>query len=234
MKAKAAQSSDRNNIVALNASSSIVEKSTLDIINESRKLFAQGGSSKISDELTNLAKKLLLEYRQITTLSSKDTHDEPVSLANQSEMFNELHQLLFAIIEKFNSIKLTNDLDKALFVQLQLISRTLKQLSAIESLKPNEIMENLNTIIDSVNKLKVGINSMVPKTRDRDWQMKLKVLGEAFSIYTIVLRLSASAHVLQIPIAGELQLVSKVGAIAKLCETFFTDLYQLRAVSQAE
>lgn len=232
MKLKATQCSDKGTVVALNASSNIVEKSTLDIINESRKSFAQGGGPKISDELTNLAKKLVLEYRQISSLASKDSSEGILSLAEQSKVFNDYHEALLSLIEKFNSITLSNDLDKALFVQLQLISRTLKQLSAIESLQSVDIMENLNTLIDCFNKVKVGVNSMVPKTRDREWQTRLKVLGETFSLYTIILRLSASAHVLSLPISGELQLSTMVGSVSSLCESFFSDLFQLRSSSE--
>ena len=72
LKAKSARTTSQRIRNALSASCELIEQNTLDIINEARTIAALGGKGAVG-LLTSVAKKLLLEYRNVNELAKADS-----------------------------------------------------------------------------------------------------------------------------------------------------------------
>lgn len=227
LKAAQSRSVSENIQVSLGASISIIERSTLELINDGKKTWAQGIPP--SDDMHNLTKKILLEFRQVASVLSKEIPANNLSLADQAQAFRNLNQTAVAIVERLNEANFPNDLDKALVVQMRLITRTLSELSGIEQLPLYKVIGAAQTVVDCLKKVKIGITSMEAKSRDQSLNRKLKIWGETLQHYMFLARLAASGHVLGLPLTAEIPLSTCVQATTAHCIAFFENLLQLRA-----
>merc|ERR1712137_1451582 len=225
VKARAAQNSNENIRVSLNASASIIERSTLELINECKKLWASG--SKPDDDTNTLAKKVLLEFRQINNTMQRASKETSFTKAEQGERFSQLTDSVSEIVQQLMDIEFTSDLDKALVLQMRLIGRKLENLITLENLDSKSIMSVTQEIGDTLKKIRVGMNAMEKKSRDDVLNRRMKIWAESLLNYMIVLRLSVCSLVMELPAEGELQLCEKMAGVVSQCSEFYQFLIEL-------
>ena len=227
IKTRASQSCVKNVRVGLNASASIIERTTLELINECKKLWAQG--LKPNEDTNNLAKKILLEYRQVNNNLQKPSSQTNHSLTEQGDQFNQLAGSVSEIIQQLSEINFSSDLDKALVLQMKLIGRKLENLDSIDSMEGKTIISIANEIVEALKKIRVGMAAMEKKSRDQALNRRLKVWAESLLNFMLAIRLSVSSLLLKLPIEGELQLSVKVDGAVVQCSEFYQFLIELRS-----
>ena len=227
VKSKAAQCTNENVRMSLNTSSSILERSTLELINECKKLWASG--SKPDDDTNTLAKKVLLEFRQINNTLLRAAKETNFSAEEQGERFNTMATSVSDIVQQLMEIEFTSDLDKALVLQMRLIGRKVENLTSFPSLDDKSVMSIVQELGDTLKKIRVGMGAMEKKSRDKALNRKLKVWAEALLNYMLALRLSGCATVLKLPAEREMQLSVKLDGAVIQCAEFYQFLIELRA-----
>ena len=226
VRSRAVQTPVEQTQVALVASASIIERSALELINEAKKNWAQG--NKQSDDVSTLAKKLLLEFRQIGNAIEKETPPTNFTKAEQSSQLKQYVEDLSLLLEQLSSTTFTTDLDKALIIQIKLISKKIEEISDLTSVEPATLLTAIQTIAESLKKIRVGIQSIITKSRDFSLNRKLRIWAESILAFTFVIRLSAAAHLLDIPLAKELQLSVRFKNVVAVNKEFYEQLAQLR------
>jgi len=226
VKSKAAQCAHENIRVSLNTSASIIERSTLELINEC-KLWASG--SKPDDDTNTLAKKVLLEFRQINNTLLRASKETSFTPEEQGERFNTMANSVSEIVQQLADIEFSSDLDKALVLQMRLIGRKVESLVSIATLDDKSVMSVIQEVADTLKKIRVGMGAMEKKSRDKALNRKLKVWAEALLNYMLALRLSVCATVLKLPAEREMQLSVKLDGTVTQCSEFYQFLIELRA-----
>lgn len=227
IKAKGSQSSDESIRISLNTSAAILERSTLELINEARKLWASG--EKPDDDTNTLAKKIILEFRQIENTLKRQPKEKIYTLQEQDEHFNNLSTTVSDIVQQLMEIEFTSDLDKALVLQMRLISRKLESLVSISSLDNKSIMIISQEICDTLKKIRVGMAAMEKKSRDHSLNRRMKIWSEALLNYMLAIRISACALLLKLPAEGELPFCEKIEGAVVQCSEFYQFLIELRS-----
>lgn len=230
MRAKAAYHPVEKTQIATFASVGLMEKSVLELINECKKLELSNliGTSKANEEITNVAKRALLEYRQINNLLSKDMPETNLSDPEQACEFVQLFNEISVFVKNISTLNFTTDLDKALILQIKIISKKLEDLTNLGSVPPTDILQSILVIIECLKKIRVGINSMEKKSRDFVLNTKLRVWSEAILSSSLVLRLSTSAYLFNLPISRELQLFARFRVVVFICKEFYEHLAGVR------
>jgi len=211
---------------SLGASASIIERSTLELINDCKKTWAQGEPP--GEDLRNMVKKLMLEFRQISNAMTKEIPVTVLSMDQQVEAFKALQTQATEMVNKLNQVNFSSDLDKALALQMKLITRTFGELSGFSSLPEAKLIGAIQTVADCLKKIRIGINNIEAKSRDQSLNRKLKVWSESILSYVLACRLAASAQVLQLPLVGDLPLTTCLNGATKQCMAFYEQLILLR------
>jgi len=227
VKSKAAQCCHENIRVSLSTSSSILERSTLELINECKKLWAQG--AKPNDDTNTLAKKVLLEFRQINNTLLRASKETTFSLQEQGDRFNVMATSVSEIVQQLMDIEFSSDLDKALVLQMRLIGRKLESFVSIETLDGKSIMSITQEVGDTLKKIRVGMAAMEKKSRDASLNRRMKVWAEALLNFMLAIRLSVCALVLKLPSEREMQLSVKMDGVVVQCSEFYQFLIELRS-----
>jgi len=228
IKAKAAKVNDNSLQNQLNASCDIIEKSTLDILNESRRIFF--GRLQPTDELTTLASKIILEYRQLRELLNKETIDRSVSTDDQLRIYQDCHRTLARIVGGFKDVIALSELDKALVGHLERVVHELSNLINIAALSPSALLDCVKRLSEVILQIKQSIEVMSQKSRDPTMKRKLAVLADALLSYSLIFKFSGPAHVLKLNVASEeAQLVLVTKGVSNLCGPFYQEILELRS-----
>jgi len=230
VKVKILLTQDEDWKASVNGSMSIIERTALEMINEGKKLWAQG-TKQACEDLTSLCKKLSLEFKQLKPKLAAENFSSDISDAEQQTRFVQLYELSQALEAKLQQVNWNSDLDKALVLQASLITKSLHELSNFASMEKNQIIGCSQSLADCYKKIRVGITSIEKKSRDNSLNRKLKVWAETMLNSVLLTRLAVTAHVLQLPIVEEIPLVSCFFTAFESYRDFYDLLVELRNVS---
>jgi len=208
----------------------LTERTVLDVVNEARMLQAKRERRRAVnvDDVKALAKKAVHEFQALSEVLAAGVVEPEITAENEKEIYQQAYEKLVQVATALQEVGLTQ-LDRAMVMQLP------PMINSLSSLKDDEVLSNkdkiaaVQVIVDSTAKVRVGINQMSTDQRDPVFKRKLRVLFDVLQHYTIAVKLSLMAVVVEAPFRTEMQLPLGIRESCERCSEFFSDLLSLRA-----